>query len=91
MLDESSSMLAQITEGVRRVDSILEQKGLPEPASPKIPENYSIDFQNVDFAYDENQVLHDVSFKIDEVKFLHWLGHQIGKTTIANLTARLWI
>jgi ATP-binding cassette subfamily B protein len=85
------SMLAQITEGVRRVDSILEQKGLPEPASPKIPENYSIEFQNVDFAYDENQVLHDVSFKIDEGKVFALVGPSgSGKTTIANLTARLW-
>lgn len=85
------SMLAQITEGVRRVDSILEQKGLPGPASPKIPENYSIEFQNVDFAYDENQVLHDVSFKIDEGKVFALVGPSgSGKTTIANLTARLW-
>lgn len=85
------SMLAQITEGVRRVDSILEQKGLPGPASPKLPGNYSIEFQNVDFAYDENQVLHDVSFKIDEGKVFALVGPSgSGKTTIANLTARLW-
>ena len=85
------SMLAQITEGVRRVDSILEQKGLPGTASPKLPGNYSIEFQNVDFAYDENQVLHDVSFKIDEGKVFALVGPSgSGKTTIANLTARLW-
>ncbi len=85
------SMLAQITEGVRRVDSILEQKGLPESENPQTPESYSIEFQNVDFAYDENQILHDVSFKIHEGKTFALVGPSgSGKTTIANLTARLW-
>jgi ATP-binding cassette subfamily B protein len=86
-----SGLLAQITEGVGRIDAILEQKGLPEPQNPGIPKDYSIEFQDVDFAYDEHQVLHNVDFKIDEGKTFALVGPSgSGKTTIANLTARLW-
>ncbi|WP_337972038.1 ABC transporter ATP-binding protein [Methanobacterium petrolearium] len=86
-----SGTLAQITEGISRIDAILERKSLPEPANPKFPENYSIEFQDVDFAYDKTQVIYDVNFKIDEGKIFALVGPSgSGKTTIANLTARLW-
>lgn len=86
-----SGNLAQITEGVSRINTILNKKGLPEPEKPEIPEDFSIEFQNVDFAYDKKQVLHDLSFKIDEGKIFALVGPSgSGKTTIANLIARLW-
>lgn len=86
-----SGTLAQITEGVSRIDTILEYKGVPETENPEKPETYSIEFQNVDFAYDEKQVLHDVNFKIDEGKVFALVGPSgSGKSTIANLSARLW-
>ena len=54
-------------------------------------ERYDIAFRNVDFSYDERQVLKDVSFTIPEKTSTAIVGPSgSGKTTICSLLARFY-
>ena len=48
-----------------------------------------IEFRNVSFAYDNERVLKDISFKVNEGEMVALVGKSgSGKTTIAKLAAR---
>ena len=90
-LSAMGSLLSSINEGVRRMDKIFSEPEIPAPDTPKIPENYDIEFKNVSFSYREKEVLHDISFKAKEGTVTALVGPSgAGKTTIANLIARFW-
>lgn len=51
----------------------------------------SVEFRHVSFAYDKEEVLHDISFKAEKGEMVALTGESgSGKTTIANLIARFW-
>lgn len=55
------------------------------------PKGHDIVFENVDFAYDGNQVLHGVSFTANEGEVTALVGPSgSGKSTCSRLAARLW-
>lgn len=55
------------------------------------PENYNIEFQDVDFSYDKRRVLKKVNLKIPEKRTTAIVGPSgSGKTTMINLIARFW-
>ncbi len=83
--------LDRIGEGMERIQSILDQKPLPIPNSPKIPQNHTIEFENVSFGYDTEEVLKGVSFVLPEKTVTGLVGPSgAGKSTIARLIARFW-
>lgn len=48
-------------------------------------------FENVCFAYDERQILHDLSFTVRKGQFVAFVGGTgSGKTTVANLLGRFY-
>lgn len=54
-------------------------------------DRFDIEFKNVTFAYEEKDVLHNISFSIPEHSMTALVGSSgCGKTTIANLIARFW-
>lgn len=101
-----SESMNVITEGVKRVDEVLNEKPLPETAhkgSPsgregglgrsKVPAGYDISFHNVSFSYeaDGRKILDGVSFTARQGEITALVGPSgAGKSTIAELIPRFW-
>lgn len=85
------SMMQKNIEGIRHIDNILYAKEIPEPDVDEVPENNSITFRNVCFGYNDEEVLHDISFSIKPGETVGLVGPSGGgKSTIAQLIARFW-
>ena len=90
-LNQAGSMLSMIgllDATLEEVDQISNVKELVTSAN-KNPENLDIEFKNVSFAYENHEVLHNVSFKFKEKTFNAIVGPSgSGKTTICELIPR---
>lgn len=85
------SMMQKNIEGIRHVDNILYAEEIPEAKNEEQPKDNSITFRNVCFGYEEEEVLHNVSFSIKEGETIGLVGPSGGgKSTIAQLIARFW-
>jgi ATP-binding cassette, subfamily B, multidrug efflux pump len=78
-----------------RIFRLLDTEALivaPEVCSPAPKELAAIEFDNVSFAYNENDwVLHDVSFRIEPGETIAVVGHTgAGKTTLISLLLRFY-
>ena len=83
--------LRQINEGVKRIDKIFSEPKTPDAVVPKVPENNTIEFKNVNFSYTGKEILHDVSFQAKEGTVTALVGPSgAGKTTVAHLIPRMW-
>ena len=81
-----------IKNGERLINEVLSAPELQEPdtAVGEIPNN-EIALHHVSFAYEDVQVLHDISLVFPEKTKTAIVGHSgSGKTTVANLIARFW-
>ncbi len=88
-----SSSGMQITGGVERMDEILAEPQLPQPAAPKQFETHDIAFSNVTFSYKGQQsaALSGVSFRAEQGQITAIVGPSGGgKTTIAHLIPRFF-
>ena len=64
---------------------------LDESGQEQSPDNYDISVQSVSFAYDQKEVLQDVSFFIPQGTSCALVGASgSGKTTLCSLIARFW-
>lgn len=83
-----------ITEGVVRIDEIMSEIPIAEPAVGKTPDGYSISFNHVSFSYggaDSPLVLKDVCFEAGQGQITALVGPSgSGKSTIAQLIPRFW-
>ncbi|MEM6403824.1 MAG: ABC transporter ATP-binding protein, partial [Cyanobacteria bacterium P01_D01_bin.116] len=83
--------VVQTQEGMKRIFEILNQPAIPEPQQSSIPSDLNIEFKNVDFSYNQTEILHGVNFKIPQGSITALVGPSgSGKTTIARLIARFW-
>ena len=88
-----SESMNVITEGVKRVDEVLNEKPLPEPAKSKAPAGYDISFHHVSFSYEAEgrKILNHVSFAAKQGEITALVGPSgAGKSTIAELIPRFW-
>ena len=103
----SLTMLAmqsrQIDEGVERIEAVMARRPVSEPARPRIPERFDVEFRDVSFSYEaeepENasalstraQALSSVSFHAEEGRVTALVGPSGGgKSTVASLIPRFW-
>ncbi|GAD08423.1 Iron import ATP-binding/permease protein IrtA [Porphyromonas crevioricanis] len=85
------SFLNQNNMGVQKIDDILYMDEIKEPTTPRYPEDTSVEFRNVSFAYDTTPILQEVSFVAHPGTVTALVGPSgAGKSTVAMLTARFW-
>ncbi len=84
-------LLIQVSTGLTGIDDILEEEEIPEPESAASVSDGTIEFRKVSFAYEETEVLKEVSFTVPPGSVTALVGPSGGgKSTIANLIGRFW-
>ena len=89
-----SANLTVMESCLDRLEEILSEKILPDTGIKKLPEfsdSNVVDYENVCFAYGDHDILHNVTFSLNENTMTALVGPSgSGKSTIANLLARFW-
>ena len=91
--DQSLALIAEMFVSQVSADRMNEIYDTPiaEGTMTFIPQGHDIVFDRVGFAYDEKEVLHEVSFTAKEGEVTALVGPSgSGKSTCARLAARLW-
>jgi ATP-binding cassette subfamily B protein len=76
-----------------RIEEVFAQVPLEDNGDkvPGLDYEHEIEFKNVSFSYEKEEILHDISFTADKSQLIALVGESGGgKTTIANLLARFW-
>ncbi len=88
---EYTDSLAMVDSTVKEVAMLLKEEELQRPEQSVKLTNHVLEFSNVSFAYDEQQVLSEVSFTIKPSTITAIVGPSgSGKSTIARLIASFW-
>lgn len=94
-ISEKYTILQSAMAGSERVFSLLDEEDrIPDTGTKPLPrtEGGRVEFRNVNFSYKEGEpVIRDLSFTVQPGETVAVVGYTgAGKTTIANLLARLW-
>lgn len=90
-LSLNSARIRIMEAGLDRYEALKNVEIIDEDGKDINLDKYNIEFENVTFAYEDKDVLKDISFKISEKNMTALVGGSgSGKTTIANLIARFW-
>ena len=90
-ISDSAHTLGVIDDAMDQLDVLKGGNFIDKDGRDVKLERYDIAFRNVDFSYDERQVLKDVSFTIPEKTSTAIVGPSgSGKTTICSLLARFY-
>lgn len=82
---------ARTNQFVHKLAELKSEKALEIEGEPKTFDSNSITFENVSFAYGNNEVLKNLSFRIPEKSFTALVGPSgSGKSTITRLICRFW-
>ena len=88
----SMASVARVVEAsLDRMESVLDTPSLDENGKDIIPKHLGIEMRHVSFAYEDKEIIHDISFTIPEKTTCAIVGPSgSGKTTICSLIARFW-
>ena len=90
-VSDSAHTLSVINDAMNNLDALKGGSFIDADGKDVKPDNYDIEFRNVDFGYDSRQILKNVSFKIPEKTSTAIVGPSgSGKTTICSLLARFY-
>lgn len=82
-----------VDDAMKRIDSIMDMKPLPEPLKPQHPKDNSIELKDVFFKYNEakKNALEGISLSVKPGEHIALVGPSGGgKTTLASIVARFW-
>lgn len=91
MHSSENTMLAK--DAIERILAIMREEELPQPKQPKMPQDTSVEFDNVSFSYrkDGKNALEHVSFRIEPGTCTALVGESGGgKSTVASLIPRFF-
>ena len=81
----------QIADGIERMDKVLAEKPLPEAKRPQTAKHFDIAFEDVHFAYGEEEALAGIGFTAKQHQITALVGPSgSGKSTIAHLIPRFY-
>ena len=93
-LGEVNTLIKQAEASIERLEEIsLAQDSLPDPATPKRPENFSgeINFENVTFGYGNDLILKGITNRIKAGECVALIGPSGGgKSSLFNLIPRFY-
>ncbi|MFQ9139533.1 MAG: ABC transporter ATP-binding protein [Roseburia sp.] len=91
-----ATRLTVMNAALDRIEAVLDEPELPDNGNQHIlsqaqPDQPEVQFSDVGFAYQDKEVLHNISFSMQKNTMTALVGPSGGgKSTIANLLARLW-
>ena len=86
-----TGMMRVMEAGFDRYEALKNVDIIDEDGKDIALDRFDIEFKNVTFAYEKQDVLKDISFKTPEHSMTALVGASgSGKTTIANLIVRFW-
>ena len=91
-----ATRLTVMNAALDRIEAVLDEPELPDNGNQHIlsqaqPDQPEVQFSDVAFAYQDKEVLHNISFSMQKNTMTALVGPSGGgKSTIANLLARLW-
>ena len=91
-----ASRLTVMNAALDRIEAVLDEPELPDTGKQHLPAQAQsgqpeVWFNDVSFAYQDKEVLHNISFAMKKNSMTALVGPSGGgKSTIANLLARLW-
>lgn len=90
-ISDSAHTLGVIDNAMDQLDALRGENFIDADGKDIKPDNWDIEFRNVNFGYDSRRVLNDVSFRIPEKTSTAIVGPSgSGKTTIRSLIARFY-
>lgn len=92
-LFQMTSRLTIMDVALSRLEDVFAQTPLEDNGSMIPSDEYvhEIEFSNVCFSYENEEILHNISLSADKGQMIALVGESgSGKTTIANLLARFW-
>ncbi len=88
---ETLTVLRYAAQCEQRLENLLTAPAMPEPEQPQRPTGLDIRFEQVSLAYEQEKVLHDISFTVPQGTLTALVGPSgSGKTSILNLLARFY-
>ncbi|WP_455529701.1 ABC transporter ATP-binding protein [Ruminococcus sp.] len=90
---DQEARLTVMSACMDRIEALFAENELDDSGTQTLTDSNApeIEYKNVTFAYDKNDVLKDVSFKADKGTMTALVGPSGGgKSTIASLLARFW-
>lgn len=84
-------MFPQVDYTVKQLEMLYSAKDVRSGDVTEFPDNFDVELKNVDFAYNEKKVLHDVNLTARQGQMTAIVGESgSGKSTIAKLIVHYW-